>query len=223
MSSDPNPPLLTNRRAKEAAANTVPRPLCHCLERKGWWSELKLQTEQQDTACPGWVMLLKAQTQIVVWVAACSIVVSLAYGQEPAARPKVKVEFCRLEAEPIKGVTEEKGTRTNCGGRLAYLHKKPLLTAKDIDYVNLNIQDWTRNGWGIRYTVELHFTEEAKQKLVEQIAKGGRDGEVLLAVIVDGKYMGNSYFNSKCAVENNTPSVTFPTQSEAVELIDNYK
>jgi hypothetical protein len=54
--------LLTNRWAKEAAANTVPRPLCHCLDaqyRKARWSELKLHTEQQDTACSGWARLLE--------------------------------------------------------------------------------------------------------------------------------------------------------------------
>src|SRR4051794_15873020 len=57
--SDPNPRLFSNRWANEAAANTVVRPLCHCLERKGKWSELKLHTEQQDPACPGWVRLLE--------------------------------------------------------------------------------------------------------------------------------------------------------------------
>lgn len=62
MSSDQNPPLLTNRWAKEAAVNTVPRPLCHCLDaqyRKARWPELKLHTEQQDTACSGWARLLE--------------------------------------------------------------------------------------------------------------------------------------------------------------------
>src|SRR4051812_27794233 len=62
MSSDQNPPLLTNRWAKEAAANTVPRPLCHCLDaqyRKARWSELKLHTEQQETARSGWARLLE--------------------------------------------------------------------------------------------------------------------------------------------------------------------
>ena len=62
MSSDSNPRLFSNRWAKEAAANTVPRPLCHCLDaqyRKARWSELKLHTELQDTACSGWVRLLE--------------------------------------------------------------------------------------------------------------------------------------------------------------------
>ena len=59
MSSDEKPPLLPNRWAKEAAANTVPRPLCHCLERKGRWPELKLHTEEQDTTCSAWARLLE--------------------------------------------------------------------------------------------------------------------------------------------------------------------
>src|SRR4051812_40175312 len=58
MSTDANPPLLTNRWGKEAAANTVPRPFCGCLEREGKWSELKLHAEEQDTACSGWARLL---------------------------------------------------------------------------------------------------------------------------------------------------------------------
>lgn len=62
MSSDSNPRLLTNLWAKEAAANTVVRPLCSCLEaqyRKTKWSELKLHTEQQDTTCSAWTRLLE--------------------------------------------------------------------------------------------------------------------------------------------------------------------
>jgi hypothetical protein len=62
MSSDQNPPLLTNLWAKEAAANTVPRPLCHCVDAPygtARSSELKLHAEQQDTACGGWARLLE--------------------------------------------------------------------------------------------------------------------------------------------------------------------
>jgi hypothetical protein len=62
MSSESNPELLTNRWAKEAAAHSVPRPLCHCLDAQysnAKWSELKLHTEQQDTACSGWARLLE--------------------------------------------------------------------------------------------------------------------------------------------------------------------
>lgn len=51
--------LLTNRWSKEAGANTVPRPLCRCLERNGRWPNLKLHAEQQDTACSAWLRLLE--------------------------------------------------------------------------------------------------------------------------------------------------------------------
>jgi hypothetical protein len=45
-----------------AAANSVPRPLCRCLDpqyEKGKWSELKLHTDQQHTTCSGWTRLLE--------------------------------------------------------------------------------------------------------------------------------------------------------------------
>lgn len=60
MSSDSQSRLLTNRWAKEAGANTVPRPLCYCLDPqycKARWSELKLHTEEQDIACVAWERL----------------------------------------------------------------------------------------------------------------------------------------------------------------------
>jgi hypothetical protein len=62
MSFAPDPLPLTNRWAKEAAANLVRRPQCQCvdpLDRKASRSELKLHTEEQDTACSGWVRLLE--------------------------------------------------------------------------------------------------------------------------------------------------------------------
>jgi hypothetical protein len=59
MSSDTPHTGYPNRWAKESAANTVPRPVCHCLERRGKWSELVLHTEVQDTTCAGWVRLLE--------------------------------------------------------------------------------------------------------------------------------------------------------------------
>ncbi len=65
MSSDSEPKLFTNRWAKEAVANTVMRPLCQCLERKGRWAELKFHTEQQNTAAPGWIRLLELIEQAV--------------------------------------------------------------------------------------------------------------------------------------------------------------
>jgi hypothetical protein len=59
--STSNLPLLKNLWEKEARANSIRRPSCRCLDpqyENGKWSELKLHTERQDTACPGWLRLL---------------------------------------------------------------------------------------------------------------------------------------------------------------------
>jgi hypothetical protein len=52
--------LFKNRWAKEAAANLVPRPICHCLDPQYEeldWTELRIHTEEQDTECSGWQRL----------------------------------------------------------------------------------------------------------------------------------------------------------------------
>ena len=49
--------LFKNLWAKEAGANSVARPICHCLDPQGGyskWSELRIHTEEQDTECSGW-------------------------------------------------------------------------------------------------------------------------------------------------------------------------
>lgn len=59
----PEPPqLFENRWAKESAANTVRRPMCHCLDPqygKRKWAELRLHTDVQDEQCAGWQRLLE--------------------------------------------------------------------------------------------------------------------------------------------------------------------
>lgn len=62
MSSDAEFPLLKNHWAKEAAANSVVRPQCTCLDaqyERVKWSELALHTERQDTNCSAWTRLLE--------------------------------------------------------------------------------------------------------------------------------------------------------------------
>ena len=52
--------LLRNLWAKEAPANTVPRPVCNCLDpqyEELGWTELHIHTERQDTECRGWKRL----------------------------------------------------------------------------------------------------------------------------------------------------------------------
>ena len=53
--------LFKNLCAKEASANTVPRPICHCLDpqyEEQSWNELHLHAEKQDTNCPAWYRLI---------------------------------------------------------------------------------------------------------------------------------------------------------------------
>jgi hypothetical protein len=52
--------LFQNHWANESAANTVPRPKCHCLDaqyEESSWSELRIHTERQDVECAGWKRL----------------------------------------------------------------------------------------------------------------------------------------------------------------------
>jgi hypothetical protein len=52
--------LFQNLWAKEAPANTVPRPACSCLNPqygKGKWRELQIHREEQDTQCSAWYRL----------------------------------------------------------------------------------------------------------------------------------------------------------------------
>lgn len=52
--------LFRNLWEKEAPANTVPRPFCHCLDPQDdelSWTELQIHSEEQDTECAGWIRL----------------------------------------------------------------------------------------------------------------------------------------------------------------------
>ena len=52
--------LLRNLWAREAPANSVQRPFCHCLDPQDEdvkWTELQFHTEVQNTECSGWQRL----------------------------------------------------------------------------------------------------------------------------------------------------------------------
>jgi hypothetical protein len=54
------PAVFKNRWAREAGANTVPRPRCHCLDApyvNSAWHELQVHAEVQDTECAAWQRL----------------------------------------------------------------------------------------------------------------------------------------------------------------------
>lgn len=54
--------VFENHWAREAAAHTVPRPRCRCLDAMydgGEWPELALHAEEQDYACSGYARLME--------------------------------------------------------------------------------------------------------------------------------------------------------------------
>ncbi|MDB5334866.1 MAG: hypothetical protein JWN70_485 [Planctomycetaceae bacterium] len=147
----------------------------------------------------------------------CSILVPIAAGQEPKTDPKAKIEFRWIEDALIKDVTEDKGI-TPWEDDLIFLHKKAILTGKDVAEATLSKKDLTANGLGVLYSVKLRLTEEAKRKLAMEIDKGGRRR---LAIVVDGKVRGATDFPNKSAIDTNDPSAGFlSSKAEAERIVE---
>ena len=155
------------------------------------------------------------QARIGMWLALCLIVAPVASGQEPEANPKAKIEFRWIEDKPIKGVTEEKGI-TPWEQEVMFLHKKVILTSKDVAEARLSKIDLTANGIGVLYSVKLQLTEEAKRKLADEIEKGG---EKRLAIVVDGNVRGATSFKDKSSINTNVPSAGFLASKREAERI----
>ena len=171
--------------------------------------------------------------RIVLGLALCSACVPAAAGQEPPAKPKVKVELRWVEAKPIEGVTEEKGFKSSCDpDDVVYAHKKPalVLTKAEVAKVELTRHDWTKNGLGVQYTVKFHLTKEAREKLA---ATRDSNEMGLLTITVDGKNWGirryekdkNKQFVTEAArAETFLPDVGFfSSEAEAQRLVDAFK
>ena len=160
---------------------------------------------------------MSSRSRIALCLTAYSIAAAVASGQEPAAPPKAKIEFRWIEDAPIKDVTEDKGI-TPWENEVMYLHKKPILTAKDVANASLSKIDLTANGLGVLYSVKLQLTEEARQKLAKEIEKGGGKR---LAIIVDGNVRGAPHFPDKSAVNTNIPSAGFlSSKIEADRIVE---
>lgn len=52
------------------------------------------------------------------------------------------IEFRWVEDSPIQDLTDQKGIPVSCGGKLAYLHSKPVLTSQDIARAILHRHDF---------------------------------------------------------------------------------
>lgn len=157
--------------------------------------------------------------RMALWMVAFLVVVAPALGQEQPAKPKAKVEFRWLEDKPIKDLTDEKGFQSTCWpDRLSYAHRKPVLTHKDVFGTRLNKIDFSGNGLpGDHFMIDFDLTKEAKATLV---AACGEASEGALAVFVDGKYWGASFFK-KASADDFAPFAGFITaRAEAERIVE---
>lgn len=149
-----------------------------------------------------------------------ALVMILITSQAGAAdRPTVKVEFRWAENEPIPGLTEDKGIRLSCGKELTYLHKAPILTNQDVAKAQLKYTDLRRNGLGELYSIDLHLTDNAIQKLA--MAKVGN--RKLLVVVVDGRPL-SAWMCDKSKLAEFVPRAGFLSKkAEAERIVDAFR
>ena len=171
--------------------------------------------------------------RVALALVVCSACVTLAFGQEPAAKAKVDIRW--VENKRIEGLTEEKGLQMSDDPKdgPVYLHKKPalVLTAAEVTSTDLTKHDFSKNGLsGELYTVTLHLSKEAREKLAAACA--GTESR-LLTVVVDGKPWGFHRYekgkNTKgvpevARAETFTPSIGFfSSRAEAERLVNAFK
>jgi hypothetical protein len=153
--------------------------------------------------------------QIVFLLAMCAIPASGTADESAAERVKAQVAFHWLEDRPIPDVTAAEGIRTTCGEELSYLHKEVILTGRDVARTELREHDFSSAGLpGKMYTVDLHLTPAAREKL----AAAAGDGQKWLAVMVDGACQGAWVFE-KTQSATFKPMAGFLSSREAAERI----
>ena len=165
---------------------------------------------------------------VVCWACAAAVA-----GREPPAKPKAKVELRWVEDKRVEGLTEDKGFQASCDPKdLVYPHKKPalVLTAAEVAKVDLTEHDLRQNNLGVNYTVTIHLTKEAREKLAATVE--GNEMK-LLTVIVDGKTWGvhryekdkdKPFVPEQARAETFTPGVGyFSSKAEAQRLVDALK
>jgi hypothetical protein len=156
-------------------------------------------------------------TRIALWLAVCSALLPAARGQEPAAKPKAKVEFRWLEGKPVKGLTEDWGVPVMCGPVLAYPHTKSVLTGKDIAEARLGEADFSSSGLPSKlYMVSFRLTEQARKTLV---AECGDQQERMLVVLVDGRSWGMRCFRKAEAADFEPQAGFLSSRTEAERII----
>jgi hypothetical protein len=148
-------------------------------------------------------------------LAVCAIPLPGSADEGTPDRPKAQVAFHWLEDQPIPGVTEDEGIRTTCGEELSYLHTEAILTGRDVARTELKEHDFSSAGLpGKMYTVDLHLTPAARERL----AAVAGNGQKWLAVMVDGAYQGAWVFE-KTQSATFKPMAGFLSSREAAERI----
>jgi hypothetical protein len=155
-------------------------------------------------------MVQVARAGVTLVVVSC--LAALTSGQGPA-KPTVTVEFRWIEPQPVEGLTEDKGSPTECGGKDWYAHLKPVLTNKDIAAARLTHLHVANAD---QYSVEFTLTGGARRKLAE--ACGDAPGRVL-TVYVNGRWYGASYFDKAKPEKFSPPSAGYMLSEAHAERI----
>lgn len=167
-------------------------------------------------------------------LAVCSVCFLVIGGQEPPVTPKVTVEFRWVEEKPIEGLTEDEGFRSTCDPMgIVYPHRKPalVLTPAEVAEARLTRHDFSGSGGpGELYSVTLHLTKEAREKLAATCDTLDLRG---LTVVVGGKYWGVHRYEKdphkpliadECRAATFTPTVGFfSSRTEADQLVDAFE
>ena len=154
--------------------------------------------------------------RIMLLLVACTTGSLIASEQESSDDTKVIIEFRWIEDSPIQDLTDPKGIPVSCGGKLAYLHSKPVLTSQDITRAVLHRHNFLVGGRPFDlFTIDLQLSDEAREKLA--MATGEHE-EKRLAIVINGEYLGTN-FVQRSRIPDFVPSAGFISSKTKAERI----
>ena len=121
--------------------------------------------------------------RIALWLAVGSAFLPAVHGQRPAqAEAQGRIPLAGKQAR--QGANRRLGHSDDVRAGMAYPHKKPVLTGKDVAEARLHKADFSSSGLPSElYMVSFRLTTQARKKLV---AACGDEPERMLVVLVDG-------------------------------------